>query len=81
MKLHTKCQSPGPSSFTQEDFVPICVYVKEDHVTLWGYSLNNLGKCLLDEAIYQISEAWAFQFHTRRFLFFPYMDCVKEVSP
>ena len=33
-----------------------------------GYNLNNLARCLLDEATYQISKPWAFWFQTRRFL-------------
>ena len=47
-----------------------------------GKNLNNLGRGLLGEAMYQTSKAWAFCFQTRKFLkFFPVWVYVKQVTP
>ena len=67
MKLFTKYQKPGPSSFRRRflKFFPICVYVKQvapgkRHFLPQGYNLRNLGSGPLDEVTYQISKAWDF---------------------
>ena len=40
----------------------------QGHFWPLGYNLNNLGRGPLGKAMYQISKAWAFWFHIRRFL-------------
>ena len=66
MKLHTKYQRPGPSSFIREEFSSFSLY----HMRLCKitdpcigaitdpqyYNFNNLGSSPLDEATYQISK-------------------------
>ena len=44
------------------------VTLGQGHFWPKGYNLNNLGRGLLGEAMYQISKAWAFWLQIRRFL-------------
>ena len=42
--------------------------LERGHFWPQGYNLNNIGRGLLGEAMYQISKALAFWFQIRRFL-------------
>ena len=70
----------GPSCFKQEDFFqgfpdisPCKTCGQLGGAIVWPQGLNNLGRGLLDKAVYQISKAWAFWFQKGSVLkVFPY---------
>ena len=64
MKLCTKYQRPMPSGFSKKSFegslyISLCKTHQPGAGPFWpqGYNLNNLGRGLLCEAMYQISKA------------------------
>ena len=51
------------------------------HFWSQGNNLNNLGRCSLGEAMYQLSKAWAFCFQTKRFYSFSLYGLCKTTDP
>ena len=86
MKLHTKYQRPGPSSFRKEDFyLSIQVYVKQVTPGMGpfltpGYSFNNLGRSPQDKATFQIPKAYLLVPDMKILKVLPIGDYVKNLT-
>ena len=81
MKLCIKYQRPGLLVSNKIFEVFLCINLcktcrPRDGAIFGPRAMNNLGRSPLGEVMYQISNAWAFCFQTRRFLkFFPVDLC------
>ena len=82
VKVHTKYQKPGPSSFTQAIFFKYKWPLGKSHFWPCSWNMNNLS--LLNKVIYQIWKACAPSFRQedfKSFFFFPYMSLCKTREP